>query len=156
MADDKTDKSRLPAKEQVHQTNFETKLNSAVSKTVAAKPNTRPLRAEMIPSKTLPICFVCSSEKSENRHFRFNCAIYSNLSPQRRQETLLKAERCLNCYQRHKVKDCKQPCKCKHCGARNIQKHATSLERSTLASHVPLFLLDHFPTNECEISNFCL
>ena len=127
LAGDKTDKSRLPAKVRVHQTNFETKLNSAVSKTVAAKPNTRRLPAEMIPSKTLPICFVCSSEKSENRHFLFNCAIYSNLSPQRRQETLLKAERCLNCYQRHKVKDCKQPCKCKHCGARNTQKHATSL-----------------------------
>ena len=32
----------------------------------------------------------------------------------------------------------------------------TSLERPTLASRVPLFLLGHFTTNECEISNFCL
>ena len=31
-----------------------------------------------------------------------------------------------------------------------------SLERQTLASRVPLFLLVHFPTNECEISDFCL
>ena len=30
------------------------------------------------------------------------------------------------------------------------------LERPTLASRVPLFLLGHFPTNECEISDFCL
>ena len=30
------------------------------------------------------------------------------------------------------------------------------LERPTLASRVPLFLLGHFPTKECEISNFCL
>ena len=29
-------------------------------------------------------------------------------------------------------------------------------ERPTLALHVPLFLLGHFPTNECEISDFCL
>ena len=46
------------------------------------------------------------------------------------------------------------------------QKQATSaklfrtgrlyLERPTLASRVPLFLLGHFPTNECEISDFCL
>ena len=34
--------------------------------------------------------------------------------------------------------------------------HSSSLERPTLASRVPLFLLGHFPTNECEISNFCL
>ena len=26
----------------------------------------------------------------------------------------------------------------------------------TLASHIPLFLLGHFPTNECKISDFCL
>ena len=32
----------------------------------------------------------------------------------------------------------------------------TWLERSTLASRVSLFLLCHFPTNECEISDFCL
>ena len=31
-----------------------------------------------------------------------------------------------------------------------------SLERPTLASRVPLFLLGHFLTNECEISDFCL
>ena len=30
------------------------------------------------------------------------------------------------------------------------------LERPTLALRVPLFLLGHFPTNECEISNFWL
>ena len=30
------------------------------------------------------------------------------------------------------------------------------LERPTLASRVPLFLLGHFLTNECEISDFCL
>ena len=30
------------------------------------------------------------------------------------------------------------------------------LERPTLASRVPLFLLGHFPTNECEISDFLL
>ena len=30
------------------------------------------------------------------------------------------------------------------------------LERPTLASRVPLFLLGHFPTNECEISDFCV
>ena len=29
------------------------------------------------------------------------------------------------------------------------------LERPTLASRVPLFLLGHFLTNECEISDFC-
>ena len=29
------------------------------------------------------------------------------------------------------------------------------LERPTLASRVPLFLLRHFSTNECEISDFC-
>ena len=28
--------------------------------------------------------------------------------------------------------------------------------RSRVASRVPLFLLDHFPTNESEISDFCL
>ena len=32
--------------------------------------------------------------------------------------------------------------------------HEALLERPTLASRVPLFLLGHFPTNECEISNF--
>ena len=30
------------------------------------------------------------------------------------------------------------------------------LARPTLASHVSLFLLGHFPTNECKISDFCL
>ena len=30
------------------------------------------------------------------------------------------------------------------------------VERPTLASRVPVFLFGHFPTNECEISNFCL
>ena len=30
------------------------------------------------------------------------------------------------------------------------------LERPTLASRVPLFLLGHFLTNECEISDCCL
>ena len=33
---------------------------------------------------------------------------------------------------------------------------AQLLERPTLASLVPLFLLGHFSTNECEISDFCL
>ena len=33
---------------------------------------------------------------------------------------------------------------------------AELLERPTLASRVPLFSLGHFPTNECEISDFCL
>ena len=32
----------------------------------------------------------------------------------------------------------------------------SSLERPTLASRVALVLRDHFPTNECEISDFCL
>ena len=32
----------------------------------------------------------------------------------------------------------------------------TLLEQPTLASRVPLFLLGHFLTNECEISDFCL
>ena len=35
-------------------------------------------------------------------------------------------------------------------------KAILSLERPTLASRVPLFLLGHFLTNECEISDFCL
>ena len=30
------------------------------------------------------------------------------------------------------------------------------LEGPTLALHVPWFLLGHFPTNECKISDFCL
>ena len=34
--------------------------------------------------------------------------------------------------------------------------HCPLLERPMLASPVPLFLLGHFPTNECEISDFCL
>ena len=40
---------------------------------------------------------------------------------------------------------------------RHIKSNIRSLlERLALASRVPLFLLGHFPTNECEISDFCL
>ena len=36
------------------------------------------------------------------------------------------------------------------------QWRISKLGRPTLASRVPLFLLGHFPTTECEISDFCL
>ena len=41
-------------------------------------------------------------------------------------------------------------------GGCSILRLVDSLERPTLASRVPLFLLGHFQTNECEISDFCL
>ena len=37
-----------------------------------------------------------------------------------------------------------------------VQTYNTLIERPTFASPVPLFLLGHFPANECEISDFCL
>ena len=43
-----------------------------------------------------------------------------------------------------------------HTKVRMLCKVNWSLEQPTLASFVALFLLGHFPTNECEISDFCL
>ena len=46
-----------------------------------------------------------------------------------------------------------------HLNISSLYKHFDSLcllERPTFASRVPLFLLGNFPTNECEVSDFCL
>ena len=37
-----------------------------------------------------------------------------------------------------------------------VEKRNSLLERPTLESRVPLFLLGHFQTNEGKISDFCL
>ena len=39
---------------------------------------------------------------------------------------------------------------------KSIPADLSLLEQPTLASCVPLFLLSHFQTNECEILDFCL
>ena len=78
-------------------------------------------------TKALPVCFACFSKNSENRHFLFNSGIYQNWNPERRRDELMKARRCLNCYQPHTVKEYKLLCQCKHCGLAHTQKHTTSI-----------------------------
>ena len=126
-SNDKLDKNRPFAKIRVHQANVGVGPSAYRAPLNVPKPNQLQSPVAAKQTKALPICFVCSSKNSENRHFLFNCGVYQNWNPERRRDELIKARRCLNCYQPHPVKDCKLLCKCKHCGSAHSQKHATSI-----------------------------
>ena len=111
----------------VHQANVDVRPSAYRSPLNVSKPNQLQSPVAGKQTKALSICFVCSSKNIENRHFLFNCGVYQNWNPERKRDELIKARRCLNCYQPHPVKDCKLLCKCTHCGSAHFQKHATSI-----------------------------
>ena len=76
--------------------------------------------------KSPPICFVCS--KPDSKHFLMDCEIFNDLSPKSRRQTVIEAKRCLNCLSLdHIVRNCPRSTKCRKCGPRSQNKHATAL-----------------------------
>ena len=128
-ANEKLERSRPPTKMRVHKISADPKVECSTSNLAnkIQKVTREPPPTTTAPPKSLSVSFICSSEHEEVRHLLFNCGSFQNWSRQRRKDALMKVGRCFNCYQRHHVKDCKLPCKCRHCGATHIQKHATSL-----------------------------
>ena len=76
--------------------------------------------------KPPPKCFVCSHP--DCKHFLADCETFRTLSPEAKRQTVIDAKRCLNCLSLdHFVRDCARPSKCRECGPKNQNKHATAL-----------------------------
>ena len=76
--------------------------------------------------KPPPKCFVCSHP--DCKHFLADCETFRTLSPKAKRQTVIDAKRCLNCLSLdHFVRDCARPSKCRECGPKNQNKHATAL-----------------------------
>ena len=78
-------------------------------------------------SKQAPICFICSTSNSTQRHLLYNCTTYQQLTPFQRKEAITQAGHCINCLKHHLIKNCRLSSKCKHCPRTHSPKHTTSL-----------------------------
>ena len=57
-----------------------------------------------------------------------DCEIFKDISPKSRRQTVIEAKRCLNCLSLdHIVRNCSRSTKCRECGPRSQNKHATAL-----------------------------
>ena len=74
-----------------------------------------------------PLCFICSTATKEYRHFLNECNTYTAMNPHTRHDSIVSSGHCINCLLKHQVKDCTQPCKCRHCGKHQSLRHTTSL-----------------------------
>ena len=52
-----------------------------------------------------PQCFVCCLRNADSCHKVINCQVLRKMTPSERKEIVFKARRCLNCLEKHVVKD---------------------------------------------------
>ena len=110
-------RSRPLQKVKIHQANIQNQKETSIQTTplttcTQRKPH---VADEANKQNQSPKCFICSSERVEKRHFLYNCDNYLSLTPEEKQNAILRAKRCINCLQNHDVQDCRFPCKCKFC-----------------------------------------
>ena len=80
-------------------------------------------------TKSLPLCFICSG--SNSRHFIGDCKLFKSFSNECKKRSVIDAGRCLNCLALgHVARNCSFPSKCRKCGPKAGNKHATVLHES--------------------------
>ena len=107
-------------------------VNSGKGRTNSLPSNNRDFerrKSSPVYAKPSPLCFICNS--SDSRHFVGDCEMLKSYSNELKKRRVIKAGRCLNCPALgHVARNFSFQSKCRKCGPKAGNKHATVLHES--------------------------